>query len=64
MPFAYFIQLPIPSGSDDSGECCTMNYTVVVEREDTDTGAEDGEEGRDAVGDDQVAGIVAIDVLG
>ena len=41
-----------------------MRYAVVVESEKTDGSGEDGEGGSDAIGEDQVTGVVAIDILG
>ena len=41
-----------------------MRYAVVVESEKTDGSGEDGEGGSDAIGEDQITGVVAIDILG
>ena len=40
-----------------------MRYAVVVESEKTDGSGEDGEDSSDAIGEDQVTGIIAIDIL-
>ena len=40
-----------------------MRYAVVVESKKTDGSGEDGEDNSDAIGENQVTGIIAIDIL-
>ena len=40
-----------------------MRYTVVVESEKSDGSGEDGEDSSDGIGEDQVTGIIVIDIL-
>lgn len=64
MPFAHFVQIPVSSRRNDSGKCGTVRHAVVVESEETDASAEDCEESGDAVREDQITGVVVVDILG
>jgi hypothetical protein len=62
MSFHIFIEFLIPRRTDDGGEIRGMSYAVEIERVESDGDAEKGDKDGDGVGDDEVFGVVLVDV--